>query len=159
MYCGFKIKRMGCPSCFTPDKDSIEVIQGPHSGFKTTTTSYLNSALFGRHLDRMGASEAAISRIMDHPLGFNVGRMTRYAEALRGAAARIWDILKGLNQAEGFGPEADRAPDIWFETMKGEKGEPLALRDYFGRSALGRKDVEQFVRDYYDERGWKGGWV
>jgi aldehyde:ferredoxin oxidoreductase len=353
VYRSFKVKRMGCPSCFTPDKDSIEVIQGPHSGFKTTTTSYLNSALFGqlfdlnrtedktvslrladkldrmgldmftfgsmmdflitrhednaldeslfdlplnrhadtieawagaiskregsagllgegwqallmslgpdhgpyapiikdcdviwdprlvglgtmefeqivslkgprsasagsptyvpgmtedalplfgRHLDRMGASAAAVSRILDHPLGFNVGRMTRYAEdwytilsslgvcnrhfnnrfyslssccefysavtgfhvdaeELRGAAARIWDTLKGLNQAEGFGPEADRAPDIWFETMKGERGEPLVLRDYFGRSTLGREDVEQFVRDYYDERGWKGGWA
>jgi hypothetical protein len=28
----------------------------------------------------MGADEEAIDRIMDSPLGFNVGRMTRYAE-------------------------------------------------------------------------------
>jgi len=35
----------------------------------------------------------------------------------------------------------------------------LALREYSGRSGLGRKDAEQSVRDYYDERGRKGGWV
>jgi hypothetical protein len=37
--------------------------------------------------------------------------------------------------------------------MVGENGEPLVLRDYFGHSALGRNDVEQFVQDYYDESG------
>jgi len=351
VYKGFRIKRLGCPSCFTPDKDHIEVIQGAHTGFKTTTTSYLNSALFGqlfdlnrpedrtvslrlvdrldrlgldmftfgsmmdflitrheegaldgalfdhpldrhaktiegwaeavanrigsaavlgdgwqvllrylgpgheryapiikdcdliwdprlvglgtmefeqivslkgprsasagsptyipgmtqetlplfaRHLDRMGASQAAVSRIMDHPLGVNVGRMTRYAEdwytiltslgicnrhfnnrfyslsyccelysavtgyhvdnkEMRDAASRIWNTLKGLNQGEGFGPEADTAPGLWFEPMTGEKGEPLVLRDYFGRSNLEWKDVVQLVQDYYDERGWKEG--
>ena len=351
VYQSFKIKRFGCPSCFTPDKDYIEVTEGPHRGFKTTTTSYLNSALFGclfdlnspedktaglrlvdrldrlgldmftfgsmmdflitryeskaldgsrfhlglkrdarileswaeavskregsaavlgegwnalltylgedhgayapiikncdviweprmvglgtmefeqivslkgprsasagsptyipgmtreslplfaRHLDRMGADDAALSRIMDHPLGFNVGRMTRYAEdwytvlsslgvcnrhfnnrfyslssccelystitgfpvdetEMRRAAARIWDTLKTLNQAEGFGPEEDKAPEMWFAPMRGEKGEPLVLRDYFGQSELGRQDVARLVRDYYDERGWKEG--
>ena len=353
VYQGFKVKRFGCPSCFTPDKDRIEVTQGPHAGFKTTTTSYLNSALFGRlfdlnrpedktvslrlvdrldrmgldmftfgsmmdflitrheagaldgagfdlplnrraktieawaeavckregaahvlgkgwkallahvggahgafapiikdcdtiweprlvglgtmefeqivslkgprsasagsptyipgmtpeslplfrrHLNRMGASETAISRIMDHPLGVNVGRMTRYAEdwytvlsslgicnrhfnnrfyslssccelyftitgfpvepeEMRNGAVRIWNTLKQLNQAEGFGPEADRPPEMWFTPMKGENNEPLVLRDYFGRSVLGRDDVAQMVRDYYDERGWKEGWA
>lgn len=69
--------------------------------------------------------------------GFHVNK-----EKLRGAAVRIWDALKGLNQAKGFGPEADRPPDIWFEPMKGEKGEPLVLRDYFGHSALGRNEVK-----------------
>jgi aldehyde:ferredoxin oxidoreductase len=36
--------------------------------------------LFSRHLDRMGAREDAIRRVMDSPLGFNVGRFTRYSE-------------------------------------------------------------------------------
>jgi aldehyde:ferredoxin oxidoreductase len=39
-----------------------------------------NLPLFRRHLDRMGADAVAIDRIMDSPLGFNVGRMTRYSE-------------------------------------------------------------------------------
>ncbi|MDZ7699161.1 MAG: aldehyde ferredoxin oxidoreductase N-terminal domain-containing protein [Deltaproteobacteria bacterium] len=353
VYRNFKIKRFGCPSCFTPDKDHIEITQGPFKGFKTTTTSYLNSALFGsvfdlnsakdktvslrltdkldrmgldmftfgsmmdflmtryqekaldesrfhlplgknagtletwveaickrdksasilgegwqtllmylgrdhaayapiikncdviwdprlvglgtmefeqivslkgprsasagsptyipgmgeetlplfhRHLNRMGADDAAIKRVMDHPLGFNVGRMTRYAEdwytilsslgicnrhfnnrfyslssccelfsavtgfdvdedALRGAAVRIWDTLKGLNQAEGFGPDVDRPPDMWFRPMMGEDDQPMVLRDYFGHSTLERDDIAQFVKDYYDERGWKAGVV
>jgi aldehyde:ferredoxin oxidoreductase len=36
--------------------------------------------MFERHVDRMGASPEAVKRIMDSPLGFNVGRFTRYSE-------------------------------------------------------------------------------
>jgi aldehyde:ferredoxin oxidoreductase len=348
VYRRFKVKRFGCPSCFTPDKEHIEVVEGPYKGFKTTTTSYFNSFLLGRlfdlnqptdqtvslrlmdrldrlgldmfsfggmmdflitaheerglqetlfdrplkrdmeslkqwakaiaaregsgellaggwkavmdyvgedyrreaplikgceviwdprlvglgtmefeqmvslkgprsasggsptyipgqpeenlpifrqHLDRMGADEGAINRIMDSPLGFNVGRMTRYSQdwyslmsslgicgrsfmnrfynhtlcgdllsaatghsldagLLRGAARRIWDTLKQLNEAEGFGPEDDRPPEIWFQPMKGPKGEVLVIRDYFGKTELTRKDLKDLTEDYYDERGW-----
>jgi len=152
--------------------------------------------LFQRHLDRMGADPAAIARIMDSPLGFNVGRMTRYSEDwytilsslgicnrhfnnrfysletgtalfravtgldvdpdhLRGSAVRIWDTLKALNRAEGFGPEDDRAPEIWFTPMTGPHGEALHVRDYFGKTELGKKDIARLVSDYYHERGWK----
>ena len=350
VYRGFKVKRFGCPSCFTPDKDHIEVKEGQHKGFKTTTTSYFNSALFGclfdlnqsgdktgslrfldrldrlgldmftfggmldflvtekeqgmldpavlgrplkrdvetlyqwadaissregsadilaqgwptlleylgpeyredapiikdceiiweprvaglgtmefeqivslkgprsqsggsptyvpgqteenlplfrRHLNRMGATEAAVDRIMDSPLGFNVGRMTRYAEdwytilsslgicnrhfnnrfyslalchkllvavtgfqvaedQVRESAVRTWDTLKRLNEKEGFGPGDDRPPEMWFKPMKGQSGERLVLRDYFGKTALGREDIARLVEDYYDERGWNG---
>lgn len=78
---------------------------------------------------------------------------------MRGAAVRIWATLKGLNQAEGFGPDADQAPEMWFRPMMGEDDQPMVLRDYFGQSALDRDDIGQFVKDYYDERGWKGGVV
>ncbi|MBW2616463.1 MAG: hypothetical protein JRD02_09855, partial [Deltaproteobacteria bacterium] len=47
VYRSFKIKRFGCPSCFTPDKDHLEVKNGPFKGFKTTTTSYFNSFSIG----------------------------------------------------------------------------------------------------------------
>lgn len=348
VYRSFKRKRLGCPSCFTPDKDHLEVMDGPHKGFKTTSTSYLNSAIFGhvfdlneptdktvsvrlmdklnrlgldiftfggmldflitlseegmcdpdrfglplernfetlnlwadaisaregsadilaggwrslledlgkgyeshapiikdceviwdprlaglgtmefeqivslkgprsasggsptyvpgqtedsiplfrRHLDRMGADGNAIDRIMDSPLGFNVGRMTRYSEDwytilsslgicnrhyinrfysyelcqklfsvvtgfqvdehhLRESARGTWDILKRLNQKEGFGPADDQAPEIWFRPIKGPEGKTLVLRDYFGKTQLGRGDILQLVEDYYDERGW-----
>jgi aldehyde:ferredoxin oxidoreductase len=348
VYRSFKIRRFGCPSCFTPDKDDIEVTEGPFKGFRTTTTSYMNSALMGRlfdlnhpgdktaalrlsdkldrsgldmftfgsmldfliteceagrldpqrfglpmerewealeawmdainrragraevlaegwaslltylgpdfkarapvikncdvlwepriaglgtmefeqivslkgprsqsggsptyvpglteeslplfqrHLDRMGADPAAIARIMDSPLGFNVGRMTRYSEDwytllsslgicnrhfnnrfyslengaalfrtvtgfdvdpdhLRGSAVRIWDTLKALNRAEGFGPRDDRAPEIWFKPMTGPQGEALHVRDYFGKTELGKEDIARLVSDYYHERGW-----
>jgi aldehyde:ferredoxin oxidoreductase len=349
VYRSFKINRIGCPSCFTPDKDRIEVKEGPFKGFTTTTTSYFNSFMFGRlfdlnrpsdqtqslrlidqldrtgldlftfgsildflitsyekgmldpghfklpltrdsgtlsrwaeaiiskekgadilaggwrplleylgpefralapvikdcdilweprlvglgtmefeqivslkgprsasggsptyvpgqteenlplfrrHLERMGATQQGINRIMDSPLGFNVGRMTRYSEDwytvlsslgicnrhfnnrfyslelceklwaavtgfelgedhLRDAAARIWDTLKRLNKEEGFGPSDDRPPEMWFKPMVGLDGEPLALRDYFGKTELVPEDIARLVEDYYDERGWK----
>ena len=353
VYRSFKIKRFGCPSCFTPDKDHLEVQEGPYKGFKTTTTSYLNSAtvghlfdlnrpsdktvglrfqdrldrigldmftfgfmldflvtmceegkldpshfdfplkrgeetliqwieaiisrkgsgdilaagwralleelgqeyeadapiikdcevfwdprlvglgtmefeqivslkgarsasggsptylpglteeslpLFRRHLDRMGADGRAIDRIMDSPLGFNVGRMTRYSQDwytilsslgicnrhfnnrfysyglcqtlfsavtgfevdenhLRESTVLVWNTLKRLNQNEGFGVADDRPPEIWFKPMKGAEGQNLVLRDYFGKTELGREDVARLVEDYYDERGWKEGQV
>ncbi len=353
VYRRLKIERFGCPSCFTPDKDRLEVTEGPHTGFKTTTTSYFstyyighrfdlnqpadetaslrfvdrldrmgldmftlggmldflitlyedkrldaarfdlplrrdaeavsrwaeavalregsadilargwrallgelgreyesdapvikdcevfwdprlvglgtmefeqivslkgarsasggsptyvpgqpeeNLPLFRSHLNRMGADEKAIDRIMDSPLGFNVGRMTRYAEDwytilsslgicnrhfinrfysyelcrnlfsaitgfaldedhLRRAAERIWNTLKRLNQKEGFGPKDDRPPEIWFRPMTGADGQTLLLRDYFGKSELGREDITRLTEDYYDERGWLEGRV
>jgi aldehyde:ferredoxin oxidoreductase len=51
VYRTFKRKRLGCPSCFTPDKDYLEVTHGPHKGFTTTSTSYLNSFLLGHLFD------------------------------------------------------------------------------------------------------------
>ena len=348
VYRSLQVKRLGCPSCFTPDKDHLEVKEGPYKGFKTTTTSYFNSfsighlfdlnttddktaslrmtdrldrlgldmftfggmldflvtqcedgaldparfdlplkrdmdtlniwadaitarkgsadtlaqgwkvlleylgkeyethapvikncdilweprlvgmgtmefeqivslkgprsqsggsptyvpgqtednlPLFRRHLERMGADKEAIERIMDSPLGFNVGRMTRYAEdwytilsslgicnrhfnnrfyslelcrklfaavtgfqvsdeQIRQSAVLTWDTLKGLNTGEGFGPADDRPPEIWFRTMTGVDGQPLILRDYFGKTELNRQDIIRLVEDYYDERGW-----
>ena len=349
VYRSFKRKRFGCPSCFTPDKDMLEITRGPYEGFKTTTTSYFNSysighifdlntredktaairmtdmldrmgidmlsfctvldflvteaeqgnldpglfglplqrgvdtvlawakaiserearaeivangwgplllelgegfqqhapiikncdilwdprpvglgtmefeqivslkgprsasggsptyvpgqpeenlALFRRHLDRMGADSRAIDRIMDSPLGFNVGRMTRYSEdwyttlsslgicnrhfnnrfysfdlchrlfvaatgfevgqdAFRASIARIWDTLKEMNMEEGFGPEDDRPPELWFTPMEGPNGERLVIRDYFGKQELDKEHIGQLVEDYYDERGWE----
>jgi aldehyde:ferredoxin oxidoreductase len=35
VYQGFNVKRFGCPSCFTPDKDHLEVKEGPFKGFNT----------------------------------------------------------------------------------------------------------------------------
>jgi len=347
VYQGLKVKRLGCPSCFTPDKDHLEVLSGPFKGFHTTTTSYFNSyslghlfdlntaadktaalrmtdtldrlgldmftfgtmldflmthyeegnldparfdlplkrdmqtlgkwaraisekkggaeiladgwtalvqnlgkayephapiikgcdiiwdprpvglgtmefeqivslkgprsasggsptyvpgqpeeniPLFRRHLDRMGADEKAVERVMDSPLGFNVGRMTRYSEDwytilsslgicnrhfnnrfyslalckelfvavtgfdvgedhLRQSAALTWNILKGLNTREGFGLNHDTPPEIWFRPMKGSDGQPLIIRDYFGKKELDREDIARLIEDYYDERG------
>jgi aldehyde:ferredoxin oxidoreductase len=51
VYKSFKRKRFGCPSCFTPDKDMLEITSGPYKGFKTTTTSYFNSYSVGHVFD------------------------------------------------------------------------------------------------------------
>ena len=61
VYRSFKRKRLGCPSCFTPDKDHLEVTDGPHKGFKTTSTSYLNTALFGPVFDLNQPSDRTAS--------------------------------------------------------------------------------------------------
>jgi aldehyde:ferredoxin oxidoreductase len=61
VYKSFNRKRLGCPSCFTPDKDNLEVKEGPHKGFKTTTTSYFNSFFVGRLFDLNSASDRTAS--------------------------------------------------------------------------------------------------
>jgi aldehyde:ferredoxin oxidoreductase len=61
VYQGFKIKRLGCPSCYTPDKDHIQVKSGPFQGFTTTTTSYLNSFMIGHLFDLNQASDTTAS--------------------------------------------------------------------------------------------------
>jgi aldehyde:ferredoxin oxidoreductase len=73
---------------------------------------------------------------------------------VRESAVRIWDTLKRLNEKEGFGPDDDRPPEMWFKPMKGLAGEMLILRDYFGKIELGRKEIARLIQDYYDERGW-----
>jgi aldehyde:ferredoxin oxidoreductase len=186
----------------TMEFEQIVSLKGPRSASGGSPT-YIpgqpeeNIPLFRRHLDRMGADEKAIDRIMDSPLGFNVGRMTRYSEDwytilsslgicnrhfnnrfyslelchklfvavtgfqvdpdhVRQSAALTWNILKGLNAREGFGPKDDRPPEIWFRPMMDANHQPLVLRDYFGKKELDRRDIAQLVEDYYEERGWRG---
>ena len=82
--------------------------------------------------------------------GFQVGE-----EHLRQSAMVIWDTLKRLNAENGFSSADDKPPEIWFKPMTGQGGQPLVLRDYFGKTALSREDIGQLVEDYYDERGWR----
>jgi len=77
-------------------------------------------------------------------------------EHLRQSAVRIWNTLKKLNIKEGFTVTDDRPPEIWFKPMIGTDDQPLILRDYFGKTELGKEDISRLVEDYYDERGWRG---
>jgi aldehyde:ferredoxin oxidoreductase len=184
----------------TMEFEQIVSLKGPRSqsgGSPTYVPGQTedNLPLFRRHLERMGADKEAIERIMDSPLGFNVGRMTRYSEDwytilsslgicnrhfnnrfyslelcrklfvvvtgfqvndehMRRSAVRIWDTLKGLNKKEGFDRADDRPPEIWFGPIKGVDGQPLRLRDYFGKKEFDRQDIDRLIQDYYDERGW-----
>jgi aldehyde:ferredoxin oxidoreductase len=66
VYRSFEIKRVGCPSCFTPDKDCLEVKEGEYKGFRTTTTSYMNSVLVGHIFDlNQPADKTAGLRLID----------------------------------------------------------------------------------------------
>ncbi|GAB4342024.1 MAG: aldehyde ferredoxin oxidoreductase family protein [Candidatus Abyssubacteria bacterium] len=150
--------------------------------------------MFERHADRMGAPPDAVRRVMDSPLGFNVGRYTRYSEdwfslfdslgicirsqnnrfysadicarlfstatgiemdkpAIMRAAERVWNLYKVLNWREGFDRKADQPPDKWFEPLKAA-GSEFEMRDYFQTRPLTRADLQQFLDDYYNERGW-----
>ena len=66
VYRSFNINRFGCPSCVTPDKDALEIIDGPYKGFRTTTTSYINSYLVGQLFDLNQANDKTASiRFLD----------------------------------------------------------------------------------------------
>jgi aldehyde:ferredoxin oxidoreductase len=66
VYRSFKVERFGCPSCFTPDKYHLQVTEGPSDGFKTTTTSYFNSFMFGHLFDLNKRTDKTVSvRLLD----------------------------------------------------------------------------------------------
>jgi len=52
--------------------------KGPYSAFggSPTTVPDLDVAAFRRHCDRVGASQQQVERIVDTPLGLNIGRLT-----------------------------------------------------------------------------------
>jgi len=69
----------------TMEFEQIVSMHGPRSGAGGSPTFIIglteeNLPMFSRHLDRMGAREDAIERIMNSPMGFNIGRFTRYSE-------------------------------------------------------------------------------
>jgi aldehyde:ferredoxin oxidoreductase len=69
------------------------------------------------------------------------------------ASERAWTIGKLLNAREGFDRKDDKAPEAWFKPLVRE-GKEYRLTDYYGTSTLTKEDVERFLDDYYDERGY-----
>ena len=74
-------------------------------------------------------------------------------EDIMRTAERAWTLLRVLNQREGFSRNDDRIPEQWFIPSR-IRGEKRHITDYFRQHELTLQDVEQLVRDYYDERGW-----
>lgn len=68
-------------------------------------------------------------------------------------AERAWTINKLLNVREGFNRKDDRVPEAWFQPLI-YQGRECQLTDYEGTSILTREDMERFLDDYYDERGY-----
>jgi aldehyde:ferredoxin oxidoreductase len=102
-----------------------------------------------RHFVNRFYSYELCRRLFSAVTGFEVEE-----DHLRQSAANVWNLLKELNRREGFGPDDDRPPEMWFRPMKGLDGQALELRDYFGKTKLGREHIAQLIQDYYDERGW-----
>ncbi|HEX75231.1 MAG TPA: hypothetical protein G4O12_01470 [Dehalococcoidia bacterium] len=69
-------------------------------------------------------------------------------------ADRVWNLFKMINVREGFSRKDDEPPDMWFEPMRAPDGEEIFLMDYYKTKVLSREDVDQWLDDYYDERGW-----
>jgi len=72
---------------------------------------------------------------------------------LKMASERVWNLWKVMNYKAGFNRKDDQPPRVWFQPLKGPDKE-YHLTDYFGNARLTREDVEGFLDDYYDERGW-----
>ena len=70
------------------------------------------------------------------------------------AAKRVWTITRAINAREGFSKKDDVIPDQWFSTLKTVDGKEHIMRDYFKKKVLERDDLEQWLEDYYIERGW-----
>ena len=66
---------------------------------------------------------------------------------------RAWTIGKLLNVREGFNRKDDKAPEAWFQPLVRE-GKEYHITDYYETGTLTRDDVERYLEDYYDERGY-----
>ena len=67
---------------------------------------------------------------------------------------RVWNLFKMINVREGFSRESDEPPEQWFKPMKTWDGKEVFMMDYYKTKRLSREDVNQWLDDYYDERGW-----
>jgi len=66
---------------------------------------------------------------------------------------RAWTIGKLLNIREGFSRKDDKIPEAWFKPLVRE-GKEYHITDYYETATLTKEDVERFLDDYYDERGY-----
>ncbi|UCB42191.1 MAG: hypothetical protein JSV77_06880, partial [Dehalococcoidales bacterium] len=93
------------------------------------------------HIDTITTLYAAVTGIECSP------------EELMQAAERAWTIGKLLNAREGFDRRHDHAPEAWFQPLL-QSGEERHIMDYGRTVNLTRKDLERFLDDYYEERGY-----
>jgi aldehyde:ferredoxin oxidoreductase len=122
VYRSLRIKRFGCPSCFTPDKDRLEVIEGPHKGFNTTTTSYLSTYSFGHRFDLNQPADKTVSlRIVDRLDRFGLDMFT---------LGSMLDFLITMREEEKLDPthfdlplkRNEKTLNQWIEAIISRKG-------------------------------------
>ena len=93
------------------------------------------------HIDTIAALYTAVTGIESSP------------EELMHIAERAWTIGKLLSVREGFDRRHDHAPVAWFHPLI-RSGEEHRITDYDRTTNLTRGDLERFLDDYYDERGY-----
>lgn len=79
--------------------------------------------------------------------------LDKTAEDLMLAAERSWNLWRMINGGLGFSRKDDRPPEMWFFPVRAGDRE-LAITDYFGEEVITPARVDQFLDDYYQERGW-----
>ncbi len=72
---------------------------------------------------------------------------------LKGAEKAI-SIARELNCREGYDSEDDLPPQKFFEPLR-MKNRELVIRDYLTGEPIGRDEVIEMLRRYYNARGWK----
>jgi len=80
------------------------------------------------------------------------------AADLKQASSSMWNMWRLLNARASFTSKDDEPPEIWFKPLKSPDRE-YSLYDYFLKRELTRKDVDGYLDEYYDERGWEKEFV
>lgn len=80
------------------------------------------------------------------------GRKVLSSDILK-AAERSWNLCRLLNVMAGFTREDDLPPAVWFTPLKAG-AKKASLHDYHNTERLYWGDVQRFLDQYYEERGW-----
>jgi aldehyde:ferredoxin oxidoreductase len=102
-----------------------------------------------RHVNNRFYSIDTISELYSAATGIE-----HTTDDLMTSAERIWNAFKMVNVREGFSRKDDEPPENWFEPMVAFNGKSRYMMDYFQTRRITKDDVDQWLTDYYMERGW-----
>jgi aldehyde:ferredoxin oxidoreductase len=155
----FKRTRLGCPSCVTPDKDSLEIMEGPFKGFQMSTSAYINSFIFGQMFDLnkpndKTASVRFLARLDDMGVDmFTFGRMLDFL---------MTECEEGRLPGDSFDLPLTRDMDNlsrWLDAIVYRKGSGdilaegwASLLDYLGKEFRVRAPIVKNTEILYDPR-------
>lgn len=102
-----------------------------------------------RHVNNRFYNIHIISELYSAATGIDLSpqELIKYSE-------RVWNVLKMINVKEGFSRKDDEPPEVWFQPIRTQEGKELYMMDYYKTKRLTREDVEEWLNDYYDLRGW-----
>jgi aldehyde:ferredoxin oxidoreductase len=146
--------RMGIPQeaysrLFNPPKPEMGVDVGRLTRYSEDWYTILTSlGLCARAQMNRFYNFESVAKFYNAATGFDVT-----PEQLRTAAERTWNLLRILNQNEGFSRADDKFPPEWFKPLKyGEHN--LEFKNFDGDVKITQEIAETLLDNYYDERGW-----
>jgi aldehyde:ferredoxin oxidoreductase len=147
-------QRMGAPDDAIErlyPSEASEVNIGRLTRYSEDWYSNLSSlGICNRHMINRFYSNALCADLYSAVTGENIEPIE-----LETCAERSWNLLKMINQAEGFSRRDDEFPEMWFKPIMDADGNPKNMQDYYGTKKLSHEDCEGILNDYYDERGWE----